>query len=111
MGRLRRPSDRFHSVAHPPPASSVLADITAKEGIMGLWDNLPIGAALLLASVAALTSGSAEARRQVAGFVAEALSPQAADTGDLSYLLEPSTGTVWPLPPPRASGLPEDGQD
>jgi hypothetical protein len=70
---------------------------------MGFWDNLPIGAALLLASVAALTSGNAETRRQVAAFVAEALAPQALDTGGTAdYLTDSSDRPVWPLPPPRA---------
>jgi len=76
---------------------------------MDFWDNLPIGAALLLASAAALTSGSAEARREVAGFVAEALAPRAADTGgDAAYLLEGADRPVWPLPGPRASA---EGRD
>nr|WP_294556438.1 hypothetical protein [uncultured Rhodopila sp.] len=76
---------------------------------MGLWDNMPIGAALLLAAAAALTSGSADARREVAGFVAEALRPSVADTGgDAGYFLEGADRPVWPLPPPRS---PEAGRD
>lgn len=79
---------------------------------MGLWDNVPVVAALLLASAAALTSGNPEARRQVASFVAEALRPQVADTGgDAGYLSEPSDGPVWPLPPPIARSALEDRQD
>jgi hypothetical protein len=91
---------RFHSVARPGRASSAFED---KEGIMNFWDNLPVGAALVLASAAALTSGSAEARREVAGFVAGALLPQVADTG---YFSDPADGLVWPLPP--ADGRDED---
>jgi hypothetical protein len=78
---------------------------------MGVWDKVAIIAALLLASAAALTSGDAEARRQVAGFVAEALMPQMADTGNFGYLVEDSGKPVWPLPAPRAETALEDRQD
>jgi hypothetical protein len=78
---------------------------------MGLWDKMTIIAALLLASAAALTSGNAEARRQVAGFVTEALMPQVADTGDFGYLVEDSARPVWPLPPPGAESVLKDRQD
>nr|WP_294502723.1 hypothetical protein [uncultured Rhodopila sp.] len=79
---------------------------------MRIWDGVPIIAALLLASAAALTSSDSAARENIGQFVAEALSPQAADLGgDPGYLLGNSPDTVWTLPPPRGSGGLADGQD
>jgi hypothetical protein len=66
---------------------------------MAVWDNLPIVIALPLALVAALMSGSAEARQEVSAFIAEAMAPQAADMGgDPGYLLGMANDAVWPLP-------------
>nr|WP_294523632.1 hypothetical protein [uncultured Rhodopila sp.] len=75
-------------------------------------DNLPVVAALLLATAAALTSGNAAAREAIGRFVTEAMNPQAADLGgDPGYLLGQSDDTVWPLPPARASGSVEEARD
>jgi hypothetical protein len=81
----------------------------AKENVVGLWDNLPVIVALLLASAAALTSSDTQARQQVASFVAEALRPQAGD--DPGPMSGKSTEAVWRLPRPRASMILETGKD
>jgi hypothetical protein len=79
---------------------------------VGIWDNVPVIAALLLASAAALTSGDPSAGATIGRYVAEALSPQAADLGgDPGYLLGTSTETVWLLPPPRALRGLEEARD
>lgn len=52
------------------------------EGEMEALEHLSIMVALLLAMAAALISSDTEARREIAGFFAQTLRPQAADLGD-----------------------------
>jgi hypothetical protein len=67
---------------------------------MGITANLPIVLALLLAVMAALVSGDAEARQEIVSFVTTALKPQVVDLGgDPDYLSE-MDAQVFPLPPP-----------
>jgi hypothetical protein len=46
---------------------------------MGVWENLPVLVALLLAMAAALVSSDTEARQEVTRFIADALKPQAVE--------------------------------
>jgi hypothetical protein len=57
------------------------------EGEMEALEHLSIMVALLLAMAAALISSDTEARREITGFFAQTLRPQAADLGaDPGYL-------------------------
>ena len=81
---------------------------------MGISASLPIVTALLLAVMAALVSGDAEARHEIVSFVGTALKPQVSDLGgDPGYLdlggnpayLSGSDTEIFTLPPPiRATG-------
>jgi hypothetical protein len=67
---------------------------------MGVSANLPIMLALLLALMAALVSGDAEARQEIVSFVTVALTPQIADLGGDPGYLSGVDAQVFPLPPP-----------
>jgi hypothetical protein len=59
-------------------------------------------AALLLAGLAALMSGGAEARHEVSNYLVEALNPVLPDLGmDPSCFLEGVSDPIWPLPEPN----------
>jgi hypothetical protein len=42
---------------------------------MGVWENLPVVVALLLAMAAALVSSDTEARQEVSSFITDVLKP------------------------------------
>jgi hypothetical protein len=51
---------------------------------MSTWETMPIVAALLLATVAAVMSSGPEVSREVTSYVAAALTPPASDLGEIA---------------------------
>jgi hypothetical protein len=68
---------------HDTQLVTVRRDVTGKKLEMNSWEMIPIVAALLLATAAAVASSGPEVPRDMTNYLAAALAPQPADNGEI----------------------------